>query len=155
MNRRTFLTWVGAGWLASSMPVAIAAVLPNSDDAPAFEGEAEPNLMAQAPAFQTVGTVAKLNQDGKIFNETSPIGPILIVRDPAKPNTLLAVNPKCTHMGCPVEWQAAKKNFYCECHESRFAANGKALSGPAKQPLPSYEVKIHGNAIVARRKPKS
>ncbi len=155
MNRRTFLTWVGVGWLSSSMPVAIAAILPDPDNAPAFEGEAEPNWMVQAPTqFITVGTVAKLNQDGKIVNPNSAIGSILIVRDPAKPNTLIAVNPKCTHLGCPVEWQADRKNFYCECHDSRFGATGKALSGPAKQPLPVYEAKIQGNAVVARRKPK-
>ncbi len=42
---------------------------------------------------------------------------------------------RCTHLGCPLEYNEAEKSFDCPCHGSRFSYLGKVIEGPAKQGL--------------------
>lgn len=151
MNRREFLTWVGAGALATSLPVVIAACTPD----PATNSSSSPANNSTTPSagsngFQVVGSVAELNKAGQILNKQVPNAPVLVIRNPADANALLAVNPTCTHKGCGVVWQAGEKVFDCPCHDSDFAPDGKVLKGPATTPLKTYEVKIEGDSILVK-----
>ena len=52
---------------------------------------------------------------------------------------LYAVSTICTHAACKVAIE--KNEIVCNCHMSYFdRINGKALAGPAKDPLTQYEV---------------
>ncbi|MBD1808302.1 hypothetical protein H6F98_23020 [Microcoleus sp. FACHB-SPT15] len=51
MNRREFITWVGVGGIASSLPVALAACSPKSTES---ESPASPS---RPDGFQSVGTI--------------------------------------------------------------------------------------------------
>ncbi|MFZ5974951.1 MAG: FAD-dependent oxidoreductase [Bacillota bacterium] len=44
-------------------------------------------------------------------------------------------NAHCTHMKCPLTYNAQEKSFDCPCHGSRFGMDGEVLEGPASKPL--------------------
>ena len=46
---------------------------------------------------------------------------------------VLAIN--CSHLGCSIALNDAKKSFDCPCHGSRFHLDGTVLNGPAVAPL--------------------
>jgi len=52
----------------------------------------------------------------------------------------LAVSRRCTHLGCTLQYRDEEKAFLCPCHGSRFAQDGRYLSGPARKDLACYEV---------------
>lgn len=53
-----------------------------------------------------------------------------------------AVSARCTHLGCVVRWDGAKRQLLCPCHGGRFDAGGKVLAGPVPAPLPAYDVAV-------------
>lgn len=137
MDRRAFLNWVGVGWLASSLPLAIAACSPTS--------QAKPNK--SQGGFKSVGTVAQLSKTNQLLNKNSPVGTVLVVRTSPTSN-VSAVNPTCTHAGCAVNWAAKSQKFVCPCHGSEFGIDGKVLKGPASKPLKTYKAKIEGDSVL-------
>lgn len=48
---------------------------------------------------------------------------------------LYAVDPRCPHLGCQLEWNPDEKSWDCPCHGSRFDFQGRLLSGPAQRDL--------------------
>ena len=107
MNRREFMTWVGVGGLASSLPIAIAACSPKIENT-ASQSSTPPS---RSDGFQVVGTVADLDKNGQILNKQSSDAPVLVVRNPADSKTVMALHPTCTHRGCTVDWKADQKVF--------------------------------------------
>jgi cytochrome b6-f complex iron-sulfur subunit len=144
MNRREFLMWVGIGGLASSLPVALTACSPKT------EKSESPTLPKRTDGFQSVGTVAELNQKGQLLNKQFAGGSVLVVSNPANPKTITAVNPICTHRGCTVDWKADKKAFVCPCHQAEFSLDGKVIQGQAKKPLSTYNAKIEGDSVLVQ-----
>lgn len=54
----------------------------------------------------------------------------------------------CTHLGCVVEWNAAKQYIVCPCHDGRFnATTGAVISGPPPSPLPAVRVSVENEQI--------
>lgn len=49
---------------------------------------------------------------------------------------LYAIDTKCPHMGCQLEWNADEKSWDCPCHGSRFTYRGELIDGPAQQSVP-------------------
>lgn len=152
MERRIFLRWFGTGILASSLPIAIAACFSENDtqENPSSSSNSEGNETEEKVAnredgFIAVGVVAALNEDGYLINKKLEA---IVVRKPD--NTLSAVNIKCTHKQCDVEWKASEKNLLCPCHGSKFAPDGTVVEGPAETPLASYEVKEEEGAILVK-----
>lgn len=76
-------------------------------------------------------------------------GEVLIAKT-SVPGDLVAVNAKCTHSGCTVEWKADKNLFICPCHGSQFGVAGKVEKAPATKPLINYAVKTDGDKVLIR-----
>ncbi|WGV28067.1 ubiquinol-cytochrome c reductase iron-sulfur subunit [Halotia branconii] len=148
MKRRDFINWVGLGWIASSLPVAIAACS-SQTSTPTSSATTTPTSSTSGN-WQTVGTSAELDKTGQLLNKNSPVGPVLVVGT-SKTANLIAVNPTCTHKGCTVGWEPSTKTFLCPCHESEFEADGKVQKGPASKPLTTYTAKIEGNSVVVKQ----
>ena len=48
-------------------------------------------------------------------------------------NLLTLKRPRCTHMGCSLNYNKEEKVYECPCHGSRFDNKGNVLNGPAKK----------------------
>ena len=49
-----------------------------------------------------------------------------------------AFSSRCTHLGCTVRRTA--EGFFCPCHGARYDEQGRVTAGPARKPLPWFEV---------------
>lgn len=153
MDRREFVGWVGAGLLASFLPVALAACDDEETAQTPSTGDSTPDAAPPATeppvvpeGYQAVGTVAELDADGVI---TDKVNDVLVFRNPDT-NEIAAVNSRCTHQGCSVEWESDLKIFACPCHGSKFAPDGSVTTPPAQQPLPTYDVQQDGDNILVK-----
>ena len=150
MNRREFMTWAGAGFLATSLPVALAACSSPTPTATSPLPPPPPIAMARADGYIAIADVADLRPDSAIEAMSPDKKPIAITGDIKKPESIVAVNPTCTHKGCVVKWNASGKEFVCPCHGASYGASGQVAKGPANQPLPAYGVKIENGKILVK-----
>jgi cytochrome b6-f complex iron-sulfur subunit len=160
IKRRSFLGYFGIGWLASCFPVVLAACAPSQSttsatttntDTPATDEKggtkpmAKPVAQKTAEGFTVVGSVADLEKAGYLQTKG-----VAVSKDPANPKKLLAVNPKCTHQGCDVQWVPGTKKYACPCHNAEYASDGKVLKGPATESLATYPAKIVGTQVLVK-----
>ncbi len=173
-ERRTFVTWLwrlpvlavlgGAAWGAwEAYHVHFDKVTP---EAPEFV-PVSPQKVAPLSDLETLW-------DAVPFAVKTQAGetPALVFRVPeAVPGGLsvgeqhyLAFSRVCTHLGCPVSlrrdlgtlevafnYRAEHPVLACPCHLSVFAplGAGKAVSGPAREPLPRVQLRVQGENLVA------
>lgn len=62
----------------------------------------------------------------------------------------VVLSPICPHLGCPVNWDAAKTQYACPCHASFFNKQGEVLSGPAPRGLDSLPYEIRNGRLFIR-----
>ena len=53
----------------------------------------------------------------------------------AKNGDIFAIDPRCPHLGCQLEWNPDSLSWECPCHGSRFDFRGRLLDGPAQSGL--------------------
>ncbi|MEM9088237.1 MAG: Rieske (2Fe-2S) protein [Cyanobacteria bacterium P01_F01_bin.53] len=155
MKRREFFNWVGLGFLATSLPVAIAACNPatteSADTASADtpeEAAVEIDTSVRDDGFAAVGTVAELDSEGFLADKNFVAGPVIIIRDPADAAGIVALSSTCNHQGCNVNWKETE--FVCPCHGSKFGADGSLENGPATAPLEPLEAVIDGDLVLVK-----
>jgi len=59
--------------------------------------------------------------------------------------TAFAIN--CTHLGCPIRWEAGAELFMCPCHGGVYYSNGEVAAGPPPKPLHKYPVRINNGQV--------
>jgi cytochrome b6-f complex iron-sulfur subunit len=148
VKRRDFMNWVGLSWLATSLPLAIAACTPETPSATTGSPQTAASTASSttanaASAFTSVGTLAELDKNGSLAVKIGGQDAI-VIRDPANSAKLVAVSATCTHKGCKVAWEGGAKSFACPCHGAGFAVTGKPTKGPATKPLTVYQAKVNG-----------
>ena len=146
MDRRTFLSWVGVGALASSLPIVIIACSNSDNENAALEQNAR---AAKANDFQMVGLASEVDTKGVLLNEDIADKPIMVFRHP-ETGKLIALNPQCTHQKCNVEVNTKTNLLVCPCHDSHFALDGTAVKKPATKPLEVYQVKQEEHLIFVK-----
>lgn len=119
---------VGAGWLVKDKIFPLPA-------------GTKPQLVARVAEIPVGGS--------KLFSYPTEHHPCILVR--LGENDFAAYSQACTHLMCPVNYQHAKRQFYCPCHEGFFSAeDGRVLAGPPPRPLPRYPVEIRDGEIWVR-----
>jgi len=92
-----------------------------------------------------VGPVSEL-ESGKpkrvVFNGRS----IFVLTAGGKP---LALDAKCTHLACNVNWDPSLDRFVCPCHNGQFRRDGEVFKEPPMHPLRQQKFVIEeGNVIL-------
>jgi cytochrome b6-f complex iron-sulfur subunit len=79
-----------------------------------------------------------------------PAGSALVFRFGVEPCLLIhhedgkwvALSAKCTHLGCTVQYESAKKRIFCACHGGTYdPETGRNVAGPPPKPLKTFVVK--------------
>ena len=87
----------------------------------------------------------------KLFRFPTENDPCILLR--LEEDRFVAFDQRCTHLSCPVLFDAAKKQLVCPCHEGFFSAeDGRPLAGPPKRALPQLTVTTkNARILVAER----
>ncbi len=71
--------------------------------------------------------------------------PAIVLRTP---ESIRAFSLICTHLGCTVQWQTEKQEFYCPCHDGIFDQFGEVISGPPPIPLEQITVRVENGQVI-------
>jgi cytochrome b6-f complex iron-sulfur subunit len=130
ISRRQFirlgLATLGAAWLGTLLQLRL---FPSES----ITQEAQPVTFPLADL--PVGGTKAINYGGVS---------VLVLRTP---ESLRAFSLTCTHLGCTVQWQADKKEFYCPCHDGRFDEFGDVVAGPPPIPLEQVSVRVDADIV--------
>ncbi|MCB9797880.1 MAG: Rieske (2Fe-2S) protein [Alphaproteobacteria bacterium] len=90
------------------------------------------------PALREPGGVAEVQRSEHLLD-------VVVVH--LEGGCFIAVWRICTHGACPVAWEPAAEELWCDCHGSRFAQDGAVLEGPATRPLAAFPVVQEGDSL--------
>jgi Rieske Fe-S protein len=60
---------------------------------------------------------------------------------------LAALATTCSHLGCGVSWDHARKAFLCPCHGGVYGPDGAVLAGPPPRPLLRLPLVVDGGRV--------
>jgi len=72
--------------------------------------------------------------------------PVILIRQDQ--DTFKALEATCTHLDCIVQYNQARKQIICACHNGVYDLNGKNISGPPPKPLSTYTVSIIDDQVM-------
>lgn len=59
----------------------------------------------------------------------------------------IAFSVNCTHLGCPVRWEADAELFMCPCHGGVYYRDGSVAAGPPPKELQRYAVRVEQGQV--------
>jgi Rieske Fe-S protein len=118
VNRRSFLALLAQGSVAAAITAVVVQTV-------RFLGFQPPDSES---SIVPLGGPDNYEPDSLLYVAEARV---YIGRDA---NGLYALDAVCPHLGCLVE-PNEEGGFMCPCHDSLFDDEGRALSGPATQPL--------------------
>lgn len=63
------------------------------------------------------------------------------------PDEFVAVSTRCAHLGCPVRYVQAAKNFICPCHGGVYGFQGEVIGGPPVRPLDRFQTRVRKGQV--------
>ena len=145
VSRREFLKFSGG-------VAAGAAALPNTAEAAPATDAGSTVLPYKAKPVGKAGALAANQPVTFTFPDASSPCALVKMGSPVLggvgPNQdIVAYSTMCTHMGCPVAYDAAQRVFKCPCHFSMFDAEkgGQMICGQATENLPRVVLKYNAN----------
>jgi len=98
-----------------------------------------------------IGAVNEIPVGGyKLFRYPTEHDPCIVLR--LSDDRYAAFDQRCTHLSCPVIFNAATKRLACPCHEGFFSAeDGRPLAGPPKRGLARLEVTTRNARVWVKR----
>ncbi len=104
------------------------------------------DLEAEAAPLR-VKIIAREVRDGWTVIRDVPLGAAWLIKSRA--GEVSAFSATCPHLGCSVQFDAAKAEYNCPCHKSAFALDGARKSGPSKRGLDPLPVTVtEGRVLV-------
>lgn len=89
----------------------------------------------------------------KLFRYPTENDPCILVR--LDQDRFVAYDQRCTHLSCPVVFNAQTKQLACPCHRGFFGTeDGRALAGPPKRGLTPLAVSTHSARVWVRTPPE-
>jgi cytochrome b6-f complex iron-sulfur subunit/menaquinol-cytochrome c reductase iron-sulfur subunit len=129
---------VGLGG-AAAIPAARFALAPLLDDAGGGKERWIRAIRFDRLHPDEPARVALVTEERDAFiTETKELGSVWLVRRGAD---VFCVSVVCPHLGCSVTSKPGGA-FYCPCHDSTFASDGKCEKGPSPRPLDTLKTKI-------------
>ena len=142
MDRKSFISWLGIGWLAFSaatggfFTIMIRFLFPN--------------VLFEPPQSFKIGPPEDFEK-GKVDLRFKKQYNVWVVRND---EGMYALSTVCTHLGCTPNWLSTERKFKCPCHGSGFRMSGIHFEGPAPRPLERYKIYLasDGQVIVDKNK---
>jgi Rieske Fe-S protein len=94
-----------------------------------------------------VSTVEEVPVGGyRLFRYPTDEDPCILIR--LEQFKFAAFNQNCTHLSCPVIFNAAERQFECPCHKGFFSGEtGQVLAGPPKRALQALNVSLRDGRV--------
>lgn len=119
-----------------------------------------PVFTAGKERWEAVGTTGDFDRDNYrtvVFTETPGIGEAgkttAYVRQGSPdiegedPNGYVAISTRCAHLGCPVRFVQAARNFICPCHGGVYDFIGERIGGPPVRPLDRFQTRVRNGFV--------
>lgn len=134
VSRRQFATFCGCSALALGAGIPVRQALLELPEA------VDPVVVANADEIIRGGY--------KLFRYPTENDPCILIR--LKDGSFVAYSQSCTHLMCPVHFDAVTSRIVCPCHNGYFdSEDGSVLAGPPQRSLPRYQVAVvEGKVIV-------
>jgi quinol---cytochrome c reductase iron-sulfur subunit, bacillus type len=66
---------------------------------------------------------------------------------PPAPQRVIALNSRCTHLGCPTRYVEVSERFICPCHGGVFDFDGRGLAPIAPKRLRRYRTAVRDGTV--------
>jgi len=146
MNRRKFME-VGIYAISGSIAAVSSVALAGFSIGPSFRKEQSKWIEIEAQDAEEDFSRVVLEWDEKDGWLTTNARKLVYVKR-VDENEVIAIDATCTHLGCIVTWDNDQKIFKCPCHDGRYDAEGRVISGPPPRPLDRHKTKIEEGKIL-------
>jgi menaquinol-cytochrome c reductase iron-sulfur subunit len=159
MTRRTAFS-VGIQAIGGVAVAAVALPAVGFAVAPLFEEEKEPWQAVGPTADFTPDTyrpvvitaVEGIGETGKTTAYVRQGNPDPQLTDNGKypqesASEYIAISTRCAHLGCPVRFVQAAKNFICPCHGGVYGFQGERIGGPPVRPLDRFQTRVTNGQV--------